>query len=165
MRRITAVVALTLIWLVLSDVYTPGSIAAGVLAAAAVLWWLAVPIVPMQSVRFETVGAFFLWVGRSLHLLVFFLWKMFLSNVRVTAAVFSREAPRPGIIRMPIPDLTPRQMTILSLLIGLTPGTMVVGITPDHKALYIHCLDAEDEDGTLYASRRFAEMVPGVIPW
>lgn len=164
-RRLTAVIVLALIWFVLSDVYTIGSAAAGLLAALVTLWWLALPIVPMQAVGFVSIGRFARWLFKALHLLVFFLWKLFLSNLRVTRAILSRDRPRPGIIRMSIAGLTPRQMTVLSLLIGLTPGTMVVEIASNHRTLYIHALEAEDEDGTLYAARRFEQMVQEVIPW
>lgn len=164
-RRLTAVIVLALVWFVLSDVYTVGSVVAGLIVALLTLWGLALPIVPMQSVRFGSVGSFLRWLAKSVHLFVFFLWKMWLSNVRVARVVLSGRHPRPGIIRMPVAQLTPRQLTVLSLLIGLTPGTMVVATAPDHRTLYIHALEAEDEDGTLYAARSFERMVQEVIPW
>lgn len=164
-RRLTAVIVLALIWFVLSDVYTVGSAVAGLLAALLILWRLALPIVPMQSVRFGSAGRFLGWLVKALHLLAFFLWKLLLSNWRVARVVLSGQHPRPGILRMPVAPLTPRQLTVLSLLIGLTPGTMVVATAPDHRTLYIHALEAEDEDGTLYAARSFERMVQEVIPW
>lgn len=164
-RRLTAVIVLALVWFMLSDTYTLASAVAGLLVALLTIWRLALPIVPMQSVSFGSVGRFLRWLVKALHLFVFFLWKMWLSNVRVARVVLSGKRPRPGIIRMPVAPLTPRQLTILSLLIGLTPGTMVVATAPDHRTLYIHALEAEDEDGTLYAARSFERMVLEVIPW
>jgi multicomponent Na+:H+ antiporter subunit E len=38
------------------------------------------------------------------------------------------------------------EITLLSALITLTPGTLVVGISNDQKRLFIHALDFEDID-------------------
>ena len=41
------------------------------------------------------------------------------------------------------------EITLLSALITLTPGTLVVGISNDQKRLFIHALDFEDIDNAV----------------
>ena len=46
---------------------------------------------------------------------------------------------------------------MLSNLITLTPGTLVVDVSPDNKVLYIHAIDIEDAEETIDSIRNSFE--------
>lgn len=50
----------------------------------------------------------------------------------------------PRILRHDVSDLNDTQLTILANSITLTPGTLVVDVSDDHKWLYVHCMYAHD---------------------
>ncbi len=45
------------------------------------------------------------------------------------------------------------EITLLSSLITLTPGTVVVHVSDDNKFLFIHAIDAADVDETIASIR------------
>lgn len=55
----------------------------------------------------------------------------------------------PRILRYPVDGLSDGEKTTLANAITLTPGTLVVDISPDGKWLYLHCMYAQDPRATL----------------
>ena len=55
-------------------------------------------------------------------------------------------AASPRIVRFDVAGLTPAQRTILVNAINLTPGTLVVDMSPDRQTFYVHCMYARDHD-------------------
>ncbi|MBX9954447.1 Na+/H+ antiporter subunit E [Peribacillus simplex] len=80
-------------------------------------------------------------------LLLIFARELILSNISVLKAVLKPSLDmRPGIFAFET-DLTKDwEITILSNLITLTPGTLVVEVSEDNRFLYIHAMDIADKD-------------------
>ena len=55
----------------------------------------------------------------------------------------------PRIIRYPVQDLTPVQITTLANAISLTPGTLTTDVDEDGQYLFIHCMYGTDRDETI----------------
>lgn len=53
---------------------------------------------------------------------------------------------RPGIFAMETKLTSDWEITLLANLITLTPGTLVVDVSPDNKTLYVHAVDIEDAE-------------------
>jgi multicomponent Na+:H+ antiporter subunit E len=51
---------------------------------------------------------------------------------------------RPGVIGVPLDAKTDLEITLLSILVTLTPGTLSIDVSADKRVLYIHFLDIED---------------------
>lgn len=51
---------------------------------------------------------------------------------------------QPGVVEVPLRCRTPFEITTLANLITLTPGTLVLAITHDPPALYVHGMYAPD---------------------
>ncbi len=64
---------------------------------------------------------------------------------------------RPGIFAYPTVLKKDWEITVLSNLITLTPGTLVVDVSPDNKILYIHAIDIEDAEETIDSIRNSFE--------
>ena len=53
---------------------------------------------------------------------------------------------QPMIFAMPTEFEKDWEITLLSSLITLTPGTVVVHVSDDQRTLYIHAIDVDDVD-------------------
>jgi len=56
---------------------------------------------------------------------------------------------RPRIIRYPVQDLTPVQVTTLANAISLTPGTLTTDVDEGGQHLFIHCMYGTDREATI----------------
>lgn len=142
---------LALVWCLLTGSASPWNFVAGLLVGAFV------------------VGAFTTVTGRGnylrrlfglLRFAVYFLTILLRANVQIaTEAISARPRQRPRILRYPVGDLTAAQTTILANAITLTPGTLVVDVSPDRRWLYIHCMFAEDANEAIRAIDELADRM------
>ncbi len=90
------------------------------------------------------------YLGRGLKLLAYvyrFLRAIVHSNFTVAYEILTpRMHQTPRLIRYPVDGLSDAHRTALASAITLTPGTLVVEVSPDNRFLYIHCMYAEDCD-------------------
>ncbi len=91
--------------------------------------------------------AYFYKVPKLLLFCLFFLYDMIRANLEVTKQILTpnfRLSPAIIIFRHNLKS--DFEITMLSNLIALTPGTMVLKISPDKKYLYIHIFNMKDRD-------------------
>ena len=82
---------------------------------------------------------------RLLRFSLFYMWELLLSNVRIAHDVLTpRNRFRPGIIAVPLPTLTDRQLIVLTNLVTMTPGTVSIDVSDERDALYVHCMYLDD---------------------
>lgn len=83
-----------------------------------------------------------------LRFLLVFTGEFLKSNLAVARTVLfeAKETLHPDFIRYDLTGLRLGEILLLSHCITLTPGTTSVEISPDHKTLVIHALDARDPD-------------------
>lgn len=94
-----------------------------------------------------TSPGYLLRVPRVLRFAGFFLWELFLSNIRVAQDVLRpRLSIRPGVVAVPLTVSTDLEITLLSCLITLTPGTLALDVSDDRSTLFVHALNVEDPD-------------------
>lgn len=78
-------------------------------------------------------------------LALFFIWELVLANLRVAYDVLTpRHHMRPGVIAVPLDAKTDPEITLLSNLITLTPGTLSLDVSADRRVLYIHAMYIDD---------------------
>lgn len=77
-----------------------------------------------------------------------FLHELTLATLRVVKIVWSPgiSEVKAGFIAFPLTCTRNIEITLLSMLITLTPGTLSVDISDDRSTLYIHALDVPDVD-------------------
>jgi multicomponent Na+:H+ antiporter subunit E len=86
-------------------------------------------------------------VGQVISLLGFFLWELLLANLRVAYDVLTpRHHMRPGVIAVPLDVETDNEITMLSNLLTLTPGTLSLDVSVDRKVLYVHAMYIDDAE-------------------
>ncbi len=78
-------------------------------------------------------------------LLVYFLWKLVVANVRLARDVVRPLSRlRPAIVAVPLSLEDDKQIVLLANLITLTPGTLSLDVSSDRKFLYVHVVNVED---------------------
>jgi multicomponent Na+:H+ antiporter subunit E len=80
-----------------------------------------------------------------IRLMLLFLWQIVLANLRVAYDVLTpRHHMRPGIIALPLDVGSDVEITLLANLITLTPGSLSLEVSVDHKVLYVHAMYIDD---------------------
>ena len=134
----------TLVWLALTGSVSPGNIVLGLAISALCLWLLRHELA--KSVIRPTWGVFPLFLS--------FLKELAISAYTVARTVLSPHMPiDPALIEYPLSLTRDFEITLLSNLITLTPGTMTVDVSADRKTLLIHALDASDPDAVIASIR------------
>ncbi|ALS74480.1 cation:proton antiporter [Planococcus rifietoensis] len=132
---------LALVWMFMTVSFTPSGFVIGFLIGLGI-------IVLMR--RFFSKRLYILRVWALISLFLLFLRELFMSSIQVLSIVIRPNMNiKPAIFEMETELSDDWQITLLSALITLTPGTLVIGISEDQKRLYIHALDFEDIDSAV----------------
>lgn len=94
---------------------------------------------------------------KATFVLTFFtIYELIQANIRVAIyTVSSLRSLRPAVLEVPLqPDLTDAEITLLSTLITLTPGTLTLDVADDRSALYVHFMHVDDTDAAIDAIKR-----------
>jgi multicomponent Na+:H+ antiporter subunit E len=129
-------ILLALIWVAMTGQFTPGNFVVGLGLGMLILLCTRRAIGSPNYIR---------KVGQVLNLALFFVWELILSNLRVAYDVVTpRHHMRPGVIGIPLDVRTDLEITVLSSMISLTPGTLSLDVSADRKILYIHAMYIDD---------------------
>ncbi len=83
----------------------------------------------------------------AIEILILFFHEMLVCTFDVIVRIFrSNESLSPAIVCMPLETRTPAGLWILSLIISITPGSLIVETEEDRRHLYIHLFHAPDPD-------------------
>jgi multicomponent Na+:H+ antiporter subunit E len=96
---------------------------------------------------------------------LFYLWELFLSNLRVAVTVLSPSMKiAPAVVAVPLEATSELSITLLANLITLTPGSLTLDISTDARVLYVHTMYADDIDqfrlNIKELERRVLEVTP-----
>jgi multicomponent Na+:H+ antiporter subunit E len=107
------------------------------------------------------LGALMLWITKGffpgrfymhrvwavISLIGLFFKELISANIQVLLLIVQPKMPiKPAIFALPIVLEKDWEITLLSSLITLTPGTLVLDVSEDSKTLYIHALNYGDAD-------------------
>jgi multicomponent Na+:H+ antiporter subunit E len=85
--------------------------------------------------------------GPALRFAAFFAKELVVSALRVAYDVLHpRPRMRPAIVSVPLDVRTNGQITLLAILITLTPGTLALDVSRDRRTLLVHAMFAADGD-------------------
>lgn len=87
-----------------------------------------------------------------------FLKELLMANISVIRDITRPKLDiQPGIFALPTELKSDWEITLLSILITLTPGTIVMDISDDNKILYIHAINMADADEAIAAIKNSFE--------
>src|SRR5690606_30081488 len=91
--------------------------------------------------------SYFYRVPKIILFVFYFFYDMIRANVEVTREIMTPNLNMtPGIIAYKHSLNSDFEITVITNLIALTPGTMVLKISEDKKTLYIHGLYVKDKE-------------------
>lgn len=134
-----AILVVAAVWVLLWDRVTPGNVVNGLLVG-----FVATQLFPLPSVQYA---------GRPRPLKVLaFLARFLVDLVRSTvevAAIVLRPGPMPAssIIEVPLRTRSELYLTLVAMVVALTPGSCVVEARRGAGVLYVHVLGVADEAG------------------
>lgn len=95
--------------------------------------------------RNEADQRYFYRVPKAVGFVLYFLFELLKANVQVAFDVITpKYFFKPGIVRYPMAAKTDMEIQLLSMMISLTPGTLIVDISDDKKTIYIHVMYLTD---------------------
>lgn len=101
-----------------------------------------------------------------IEFILFYLKEIMVSNLRVAYDVLTPEHKMtPGIIAVDVADMSDVQISLMANFITMTPGTLGLAVSEDHKKLYIHAmyLDASPEEVAAQLLNDYGKRVKRVI--
>jgi multicomponent Na+:H+ antiporter subunit E len=129
---------LALAWVAATGVFSFNNLLVGFILGSVVLY-----------VSRRAIGSprYFNKMGKVISLMAFFVWELVLANLRVAHDVLTpRHHMRPGVIAVPLAAKSDNEITMLSNLLTLTPGTLSLDVSADRKVLYVHAMYIDDAD-------------------
>ncbi len=101
--------------------------------------WMAKPLYDNES-YFRRFRLIFLLCAR-------FLYELVVSSFRVFWDVLTPNfRSQPGVVVVPLKAKTDVEITVLSSLISLTPGTLSLDVSRDRTKLFVHAMYVDDVD-------------------
>lgn len=86
-------------------------------------------------------------VRAAIILVGMFIYDLTAASIGVARIVLTRERlAQPAIVAMPADAKTPWGVGLFAYFISLTPGTTSLHVSDDLRIIYVHVLDAPDED-------------------
>lgn len=131
---------LSLVWVALTGHLNYTNFMFGFVMGFFILWLLA------RASKAEE-KSYFYRVPKIIWFIFYFFYDMLRANVEVTREIMTPNLNMtPGIIAYRHNLKSDFEITLLTNLIALTPGTMVLKISEDKKIIYIHGLYLEDKE-------------------
>ena len=129
---------LALTWMFLTTSATGSSFIIGYLLGAIILYLFR---------RFFDTPFYLRKVVAVVKLILIFIKELLIANFDVFKAILRPKLElKPGIFSYKTALKKDWQITLLANLITLTPGTLVMDISPDNQTLYIHALNVGEID-------------------
>jgi len=143
-------ICLTLLWVGLLGEVNASTVVSGALVSYMVLWF--------ASRGRSGHSSYFSKVPHLIGFAIYYLTDLVKSNWVVTRDVLTKEHHmRPGVLAIPLSAKTDLEITLLSNLIAMTPGTMPIDVSDDRKILYVHFMYITDPDSQRRAIKQELE--------
>ena len=148
---------LAVIWLLLNNRLAVDTLVMGLLLGL---------ILPPLTTRFWPAAPAMRHPGAWVRIISRLLIDMLVANLAVAALILRpRPRPRPAFVTYYLSVENPVAVTVLSSLISLTPGTVSVDVSRDHRRLCIHCLDLDDEQALVRRiHERYERLLKEIFP-
>jgi multicomponent Na+:H+ antiporter subunit E len=132
---------IALLWMFLTVSFNASTFIVGFLLGTGMLW----------ITKGFFPGRFYMnRVWAVIKLILLFFKELIMANIQVLLLIVQPKMPiKPAIFALPTVLEKDWEITLLSNLITLTPGTLVIDVSEDSKTIYIHALDYGDADDAI----------------
>ena len=143
--RLLGIGLLAAVYLLVLGSAHPFDLALGLLLATAVSTWLHGRLEPPRGTGAPSlparVAAFPLLAAAVLAEIARGTWDVALRVLHL------RRLERPGIVAIPIGQRSPLGVAVTGLLVGLSPGSILLEVDERRRTMLFHVIDASDPDG------------------
>ena len=114
--------------------------------------------------RFISAKYYLFTLQAVVNLFLLFIYELFTSSILVIGKTIKPKIDiKPGIFSLETSLQGDIEVTLLALLLTLTPGSVVIDISPDNKVFYIHAMDIPElSDAVLKSKIKFEEAIKKV---
>lgn len=143
---------IALLWVFLQDSFEITNFITGFLVGLSLIFIMR---------RFFPTPFYLKKVFSIIHLLYLFIMELIISSVLIIKQILRPELNiTPGIFSFETELEGDMEVTVLALLLTLTPGSVVLEIAEDNKVFYIHAMDIpESRDAVLKAKETFEKAI------
>lgn len=90
---------------------------------------------------------YFKIVPKTISFIVFFIYELVLANIEAAYYIIMPLSKlKPGIVGVPLDAKSDMEITFLTNLVSLTPGTLSIDVSSDRKILYVHSMNISDRE-------------------
>lgn len=148
------IVWLTLVWAALWDSFSPMILVSGVLVGVVVC--LVFPLPPLRAAPRINPWAVLVLLGR-------FVVDVVVASVQVVAITLRPGPVRSSVIEVDLTTDSDLVLTAVGELVSLVPGSVVVEARRSTHTLFLHVIDATDQDDVDRARRQVLEQEQRVL--
>ncbi|MEZ5323306.1 MAG: Na+/H+ antiporter subunit E [Microthrixaceae bacterium] len=154
MRSLGRIAVLTLLWMFAWGAFSGASILSGLAVSTALLALF--PPGRDPGLRLRPIGA--------VRLVAHVVGQLVTSNLVMTVQTLRRRpALRQGVVTHRLGQPSAEVVTLMTTIIALSPGTMVVDVSPDSAIIHVHVLNLADVEATRRSLERLERLVAGAI--
>lgn len=158
-RRIPLRIPVLLVWFVvlweaLWGRFTLANLLTGVIVSLVLVLVVRLPDAPLGSYRVKRFRPL-----RALWFLLYFAVKVVQANVVLAWEIITPgDHTEPGIIGVPIPEVSDAVVTLIANAFTLTPGSLTIEVTQDPTVVYVHVLHLHDPEKVRAELAHFAAI-------
>ncbi|EZH65051.1 monovalent cation/H+ antiporter subunit E [Bacillaceae bacterium JMAK1] len=143
------------LWMFLQDDWSISTFTLGYLLGLLLIW---------MTRRFFDQPFYLRRIWALIALLVLFIRELISSSILITRQILRPKLNiTPGIFTLETTLETDLEITVLALLLMLTPGSVVIEVSEDGKTFYMHAMDIPDSsDMALRSKDKFEKAIMGV---
>ena len=131
-------ILLALIWMIFIGENSPMNFLIGFGLGYTALWF---------SWRLGADRVYFRKFWQVINGLTFFTKELIVANVRVAIYTVSPlRTLKPGILAIPVSEMSDVELTILANVVTLTPGTLTIDISDDRHVMFVHFMNIDDAE-------------------
>ncbi|TXK51932.1 cation:proton antiporter [Pontibacter qinzhouensis] len=91
--------------------------------------------------------SYFRKIPIAIEFIIFFLKEVVVANLRIAYDIITPSyLMKPAVIALPLDVKTDLEITLLSCIISLTPGSLTLDVREDKQVMYLHTLYAEHDN-------------------
>jgi len=151
MRRFMLNLGLAIVWMGLTTNVSEWNFLAGLVVGALIIsvYSGAAGETPYLGRGWQLLRNFFKFIHVLINSNFLIAWEILTPKMHQT----------PRILRYSVAGFSDAHRLALSSAITLTPGTLVIDVSPDDEFLYVHCMYAQDRDQAIKELDEVAELV------
>jgi len=129
---------LAIVWAATTEDFSARNLGIGLLIGLALLY---------ATRKVLNFSSYFRNIKQIVTLVWFFVKELVLANLRMAYyTVMPLDRMRPGVIAVPLEPMNEVELTVLSNLITLTPGTLTLDVSKDQRTLFVHVMCFQDPE-------------------